>query len=287
MKVGLIGTGLMGRSMVMKVIDAGLDISVFNRPQTKLEPLSETKALICNSPSDVCQNSDIIILMLTDANAIRELILADSNANMLQGKTLVQMATIAPAESKEIQKKIVEAGGDYFEAPVLGSIPQVQSATLIVMVGATEQQFEKWLDLLKIFSPDPILVGEVGQAAATKLAMNQLIGSLTAAFSASLGLVMKSDVDTEIFMKIVRNSALYAPTYDKKLDKMLNRDFLGANFSTKHLLKDMKLFEKEASALGLNISGVQGVTKIVEDSCNAGLSDVDYSSLFSAVNPES
>lgn len=286
MKLGLIGTGLMGLSMVTRAIDAGLDVSVFNRAKNKLEPLSETKAIICDSPSDVCKNSDIIILMLTDAKAINEVILTEQNTKMLLGKTFVQMATIAPAESKEIQRKIVNAGGDYFEAPVLGSIPQIQSGTLIVMVGATEEQFQKWLSLLQIFSPDPILVGEVGQAAATKLAMNQLIGSLTAAFSASLGLVMKSDVDIEIFMKIVRNSALYAPTYDKKLDKMLQRDFVGANFSTKHLLKDMKLFEKEASALGLNISGVQGVTKIVEDTCNSGMSDADYSSLFSTVNPE-
>lgn len=287
MNLGIIGIGLMGLSMVKRAIDAGLDVSVFNRTKAKLEPLSETKAVICDSPSEVCKNSDIIILMLTDAKAINEVILAESNVEMLQGKTFVQMATIAPAESKEIQSKIVDAGGDYFEAPVLGSIPQVQSGTLIVMVGATEEQFQKWLSLLKVFSPDPILVGAVGQAAATKLAMNQLIGSLTAAFSASLGLAMKSNVDTEIFMKIIRNSALYAPTYDKKLDKMLQRDFGGANFSTKHLLKDMKLFEQEASALGLNISAVKGVTKIIEDSCNAGLSDVDYSSLFSAVNPDS
>ena len=286
MKVGLIGTGLMGISMVMRAIDSGLNVNVFNRTKSKLEPLSGTGAIICDSPADVCKNSDVIILMLTDAQAIREVILPESNANMLRGKTFVQMATIAPAESKEIQSKIVAAGGDYFEAPVLGSIPQVKSGTLIIMVGGTEAQFQQWQGLLNVFSPDPILVGEVGQAAATKLAMNQLIGSLTAAFSASLGLVMKSDVDTEIFMKIVRNSALYAPTYDKKLDKMLQRDFVGANFSTKHLLKDMRLFEQEAAALGLNIAGVQGVTKIVEDCCNTGLADADYSSLFSAVNPE-
>ena len=89
------------------------------------------------------------------------------------------------------------------------------------------------------------VMGGVGAGAATKLAMNQLIGSLTVGFSTSLALLRKNGVDCETdsrFMSILRDSALYAPTFDKKLQRMLDRDYANPNFPTKHLLKDIKLF---------------------------------------------
>ena len=94
---------------------------------------------------------------------------------------------------------------------------------------------------MKIFSPQPLHIGPVGSAAAIRLAMNQLICSLTTSFALSLGLIIREGIDIDIFMKILRDSALYAPTFDKKLQRMLERNYENPNFPAKHLLKDTNI----------------------------------------------
>ena len=168
----------------------------------------------------------------------------------------------------------------------MGSIPQVKSGTLILMVGATPEQFEQWQPILKCFGPEPELMGAVGTAAATKLAMNQLIGRLPAAFSMSLGLAQKEGLDLEKFMTIVRNSALYAPTFDKKLTRMCDRNFANPNFPTKHLLKDMRLFVQAAQHQNIDATVAEGVSKVTARAIDQGLADEDYSALYDVVNPQ-
>jgi 3-hydroxyisobutyrate dehydrogenase len=87
-------------------------------------------------------------------------------------------------------------------------------------------------------------------------------------------------------MQILRNSALYAPTFDKKLQRMLDRNYSNPNFPTKHLTKDTDLFICEAKSVGLNVSSIEGVRQILEVAISQGLSEEDYSALFSAIAPE-
>ena len=286
MKVGFIGTGLMGQPMAQRLLHAQLSVIAYNRTQSKLEPLRQAGAEIADSPDQVIQASDCVILMLTNASAIREVLLSDSSQQYLLGRTVIQMSTIAPTESREICDAVVAAGGGYLEAPVLGSIPQVKSGELQVMVGASPEQFQQWSEFLKHFGPEPILMGSVGSAAAAKLALNQLIASLTSAFALSLGFVQRQGVEVEPFMQILRKSALYAPTFDKKLQQMLDGNYANPNFPTKHLLKDTNLFLTEAEAVGQNVNSLEGVRKVLEIAQQLGLSEADYSSLFAAINPQ-
>jgi 3-hydroxyisobutyrate dehydrogenase len=284
-KVGFLGTGLMGQPMAQRLLDAKLSVVAYNRTPSKLEALRVSGAEIADSPQDAIASSDCVILMLTNATAIQDVLLSEDSRRQLSGRTVIQMSTIAPTESRQIHEAVVAAGGNYLEAPVLGSIPQVKSGELLVMVGASPEQFEKWSDLLKHFGPEPVLMGAVGSASATKLALNQLIASLTSAFALSLGFVQRQGVEVEQFMQILRQSALYAPTFDKKLQPMLEGNYANPNFPTKHLLKDTNLFLTEAESVALNVSSLEGVRKVLEMAQQLGLSEQDYSSLFLAINP--
>jgi 3-hydroxyisobutyrate dehydrogenase len=285
-KVGFIGTGLMGEPMAQRLLNAKLSVVAYNRTPSKLEPLRASGAEIANSPEEAIASSDCVILMLSNAAAIREVLLSEASLRELSGRTVIQMSTIAPTESRGIGEAIVAAGGDYLEAPVLGSIPQVKSGELQVMVGASPEQFQKWSEFLKHFGPEPMLIGPVGSAAAMKLALNQLIASLTTAFALSLGFVQQQGVDVEQFMQILRQSALYAPTFDKKLQRMVDGNYADPNFPTKHLLKDTNLFLKEAESVNLNVSSLEGVRQILEMAQQLGLAEADYSALFAAIKPD-
>lgn len=286
MKIGFIGTGLMGLPMAERLLAAKHTITAYNRTASKLAPLQAAGAAIAPSPEVAIAASDCIVLMLTNAAAIADVLLCEASRSHLNGRTVIQMSTIAPQESQSIRDEVVAAGGEYLEAPVLGSIPEAQSGTLIVMVGAELDQFTRWLPILQVFGAEPILLGSVGSAAAVKLALNQLIGSLTSAFALSLGLVTRQGVDIEAFMNIVRKSALYAPTFDKKLQRMLERNYDNPNFPTKHLKKDIELFIATAIAANLRTDTVEGIRQILTDAVNQDLADGDYAALFSIICPQ-
>jgi 3-hydroxyisobutyrate dehydrogenase len=283
-QIGILGTGLMGAPMALRLQQAGFEVSAWNRSVDKLAPLQSAGIGTMATVAEAIAFSPLTITMLSDAAAIRSAVLSEPAA--LAGRTILQMGTIAPEQSRELLESIRSAGGEYFEAPVLGSTPQVKTGELIVMVGATPEQYTKWLPILKCFGPNPQLMGPVGTAAATKLAMNQLIGTLTAAFSMSLGLAQREGLDIEAFMSIVRESALYAPTFDKKLARMCDRDFTQPNFPTKHLLKDMDLFVQAAQGQGIDATVAAGVSEVVGKAIAQGLADADYSAIYSAINPE-
>ena len=275
----------MGQPMALKLLAGNYEVLAYNRTQSKLQPIADAGGAIASSPTEVIQQADCIILMLTNAAAIEAWVLSDSAIENLNNKTILQMGTIAPSESKAIGDRVATAGGEYLEAPVLGSIPQVKAGELLVMVGSTETQFAKYNQLLKSYSPEPMYIGEVGTAAAMKLALNQLIPSLISSFSLSLSLVRHLGVDEEKFMSVLRQSAIYAPTFDKKLPRMRDRDFSNPNFPTKHLLKDTDLIINEAAELGLNTSHIEGVRQVITKALEMGLDDLDYSSIYSAIDP--
>lgn len=286
MKIGFLGTGLMGLPMAERLLAAGHSVIAYNRTPEKLAPLKTAGAAIADSPESAIAASECVILMLTDAKAIREVLLSDGARSQLSGRTVIQMGTIAPIESQTIGAEVIAAGGTYLEAPVLGSIPEAKSGKLIVMVGAEPDVFEQWRSLLHTLGENPVLLGSVGAAAAVKLALNQLIGSLTSAFAASLALVLRQGVEVEAFLQILRQSALYAPTFDKKLQRMLDRDFSNPNFPTKHLKKDMDLFVQAAESAGLAIESAEGVQQLLDRAMSQALADLDYSALFSVICPE-
>ena len=284
-RIGILGTGLMGHAFAERFLDSGYPLSVYNRSPAKTRDLAEAGAQACASVSELLQQCDTIILMLSNADAIRELLPLNDD-NSLQHRTLLQMATISPQQSRELDKAISTCGGCYLEAPVLGSIPEAKAGTLIIMTGGDKALFDSMLPVLQVLGNNPRYCGETGSAAALKLAMNQLIASLTAGFSLSLGYALKNGVDAGLFMDTVRESALYARTYDKKLEKYLQRDFGTANFSTRHLLKDIRLFIDDARTAGLNTDALEGIERITGQAVEKGMDLMDYSSIYEVICPK-
>ncbi len=281
-KIGILGTGLMGYPIAERLISKGYRVGVYNRTKKKAEGLVKVGAEFLE-PEKLAAFSDFLIVILSDYTAISETLLSVSGS-ALKGTTVIQMSTVAVEESIKASEFVNGNGGNYVEAPVLGSIPQIKEGKLITMVGGDKSDFEKVTPLLEELSEKIVFVGKVGKAAALKLALNQLIASLTAAFSASLGLVRENNVSVDLFMDILRSSALYAPTFDKKLNRMLDGNFENPNFPLKHLLKDINLILNENEKAGIKSEALEGVKQIVERGLNMGFDEKDYSSLYNAVH---
>ncbi len=283
MKVGLIGTGLMGKPMSQKIKNAGFNITVFNRSIEKAKVLSDYGIEVSKSPAKLIESVDVIITMLSDFNAIVSSLFIENSS--FKNKTVIQMSTISPKESILLKERINKFGGYYFEAPVLGSLQQIEEKKLIVLVGGNEEDKNKYEKLFESFSNKIVYIGEVGKAAAIKLSLNQLIASETAAFSMSLGYLRENNVEVEKFMDILRGSALYAPTFDKKLPNFLERNFENPNFPLKHLLKDVRLMISQFKQDGINTLPLEGVEEIIKKGIENKLCEKDYSSLYNVIHP--
>jgi 3-hydroxyisobutyrate dehydrogenase len=285
MTVSIIGIGLMGQALGERLLDKQQNLVVFNRHLDKTHKLVQQGASVAVSAQQAVSKSKICLLLLSDATAINST-LDMIEPNCFKGKTIIQMGTIAPAESVAIELRLTESGGHYLECPVLGSLPEARAGSLILMAAGNRVVFDAVQPLLGLVGKPPQYFGKTGQGATLKLAINQLIAGLTSSFALSLALVEKNEVNIEQFMSVVRDSALYAPTFDKKLDRMLSGDFSNPNFPTKHLAKDTNLFLDVAKELALNTIALEGISALLEDTIAKGLSDTDYSALYAGIQSD-
>lgn len=285
MKVALIGAGLMGRPMAARLLDAGHAVTAYGRTAARLGELKERGASLAPSGPAALAAAGVALLMLKDGPATESTLFDGPEPPDFRDRTVIQMGTIAPGESLDLHRRVTAAGGDYLEAPVLGSIPQVEAGQLAVLVGATEAQFARWEPLLKTFGPQPRLLGPVGQAALAKLAFNQLMASHVAAFSLALGLVRRSGLDLEQFMEILRGTVLYAPVVDRKLDLLRRRSYTAPHFTTSTLLKDINLMLEASRAAGLDPVALEGVRAALARAMETGHAEEDYSSVYEVIDP--
>jgi 3-hydroxyisobutyrate dehydrogenase len=283
MHVSVLGTGLLGGEIALRLRARGLTVSAWNRTAEKAAPLADAGIDLPGSPAACIAAADLTLMLLADAEAIEAALFGGEPTSDLAGRSLVQMGTIAPQESRDLGARISAAGGAYLEAPVLGSLPEARAGELLVMAAGDAALFRRCLPVFETLSKKPLHIGEVGQAAALKLALNQLIVGLTATFSLSLGLVRHAGLDVEQFMALVRQSALYAPTFDKKLPKYLSHDYASANFPLKHLLKDARLIERVLAEAGIDAAPVAAVADAAERGILRGHADDDYSSVYESL----
>ncbi|MET0050257.1 MAG: NAD(P)-dependent oxidoreductase [Candidatus Thiodiazotropha sp.] len=285
MRVTILGLGLMGLPIAHRLMQKGHEVTAWNRGEMRLEQAKSEGVPIEADLLKAVNNNELLLLTLSDAEAIDAVLFSPSLEGHLQGKTVIQMGTISPDESRALAQRVQAVGGEYLEAPVLGSIPEALAGELIVMAAGPEPVYHHCLLLLRGLGKEVDRVGNVGQAAAMKLAMNQLIAALTVGFSQSLGLVKAEGVDVEQFMKLLRESALYAPTFDKKLQKYQEHDYGKANFPLKHLIKDVRLFKQVAESSGMNAEVANATLSVLLKGEEAGYGEDDYSALYEAINP--
>ena len=287
MKTAVLGLGLMGAEIALRLKRQGVELTCWNRGAERAQAARERGLPVVETAAEAIAAAELVILVLSDARAIQESLLDEPDAaGVLGGRILIQMGTIGPDESRAIAARVGSLGARYLEAPVLGSLPEAREGRLIVMAGGDQDLFERCLPILKGLSRDPQLIGGVGAGAALKLAMNQLIAGLTATFALSLGLVRSEGIDVGQFMTLLRGSALHAPTFDKKLDKYLSHDYGAANFPLKHLLKDILLFHQVAEQRGLDLGLLAALEAACERAESQGFGDQDYSALYEAISPQ-
>ncbi|MEB3321416.1 MAG: NAD(P)-dependent oxidoreductase [Synechococcaceae cyanobacterium] len=292
MHVALLGTGLLGGAIGRRLLERGHRLTAWNRHPERLAPLltpgpDGARASAAGSAAEAVAAAGAegwVVTVLADGAATATVLLDQAGARLGRRRVL-QMGTIGPEESRRLAQAVGERGGRWLEAPVLGSRPEALAGRLQIMAGGPADLFDQALPLLRDLGPCPRRLGPVGCGLEAKLALNQLIASLTHAFSLSLHLATAAGIDPEAFMELLRGSALHAPTFDKKLGRMLTDDYGDPNFPTAHLRKDLLLFLDSARRHGLTVAGLECLGALLERAAGSPLDDLDYSALHRLTGP--
>ena len=238
MKIGFIGTGLMGFPMAKNLLDKSLDLNVFSRTIEKAKPLEKFGAKISNSLSEAAKDADIVITMLTDDDAV-EKVLSDQGfqENLKKGSIVVDMSSIKPKIAIKYGNLLREKGINFLDAPVSGGTIGAEQATLAIMVGGDQKVFDQIKDILKVMG-NPTLVGPIGSGQVSKLANQIIVGVTIGAVAEAITLCEKAGVDGNKFIKALAGGFADGKILQNHGKRMIDKDFSPKGKVSTHL-KDM------------------------------------------------
>lgn len=251
--IGWIGLGKMGIPMSGQLIKAGFPVTVFNRSKDKEENLKNMGATIASTPAELIQQTEIIIIMVSDDKAI-EAIFSGEQGLLSAGtsdKIIINMSTVSPQISRKMANLCKIQGNNYLDAPVSGSVKQAEEGQLVIMAGGDDEIFQKVKPVLEKLGKLALHVGESGAGNTAKLAVNTLLAFHAQGLAEVITFANKNGISTNDLMTIINNSALGNVFGKIKGEAIINENYLAA-FALKHIAKDLRLAKAEGldSALG-------------------------------------
>ena len=284
MKIGIVGTGMLGEAVGLHLLDVGYKITVFNRSKEKTEKLENKGALVVDSPKNVAENSELVIMVVKDANAVKDVIFGDCGilAGRHEGMCIADMSTINPNSTREISKKVTEDGIDYMEIPVMGGPNVAINGKLVIMASGKREVFERFKTIFESIADQSIYLGDTGTAHSIKLAMNLQIAMLALSLSEGITLTKKAGFDPEIFLKVLNSTYFKTGMSEGKAHKMIN-DSVKPTFTLANLKKDLDTINDAAESFDVELPMAKIARKIYADATDAGFGDIDYTGIISYI----
>ena len=281
-KIGFIGTGLMGLPMAKNILKSGYNLKAFNRTQNKAEPLKEFGGEIAETIKDVVKDNEVIITMLTDDNAINEVMSSsDFLDNLNPGTTVIDMSSIKPATAIKYGNKLKSYNINYLDAPVSGGTIGAEEASLAIMVGGEQKVFDKVVDILKTMG-NPTLVGPISCGQVSKLANQIIVGLTIGAVAEAITLCEKADADPNKVIKALKGGWADSKILQTHGKRMIDKDFLPKGKTSTHS-KDMNNIIECARNYNTELPISNLVKEMYKTLVKNGHGDEDHSSLYKEI----
>jgi len=280
-KIGIIGTGMLGNAVALHLLDVGFQIIAFNRTKAKTDLLKEKGAKIVASAKEVAERSDVVIIIVKDADAVKKISFGENGIleGMHKEMIVADMSTIDPIESKNISKKFLEKNINKLDIPVMGGPNVAISGGLVMMVSGNENSFNQCKKIFEKIANKVFFLGKEGTAHSVKLAMNLQITMLALALSEGITLVEKSKVDPKMFLKILNSTYFKTGMSEKKAYKMIEGEY-DATFTLSNLKKDINTMTNAAKNLGIELPMIKKAQQVYENAVDAGFGEIDYTGII-------
>ncbi|MDN7244353.1 NAD(P)-dependent oxidoreductase [Planococcus shenhongbingii] len=274
MKLGFIGTGVMGNSLVKHLLKAGHEVTIYTRTAKKAENLVAAGAKLVESPKQVAEVAETLFTMVGYPSDVEEIYFGEQGIlkHAQQNTVLIDLTTSQPNLAKRIFEEAKQKGIKALDAPVSGGDLGAQKGTLSIMVGGDEEAFQEVLPLLELMGENIVYQGTAGSGQHTKMCNQINIASNMIGVCESLVYAKKAGLDPEQVLKSISSGAAGSWSLSNLAPRMIAEDF-APGFYIKHFIKDMKIAAEEAELMGLDLPGLRLSLRMYEKLADEGYSE--------------
>ncbi len=281
MKIGVIGIGMLGEAVVLNLLTSGYDVAVYNRTKEKTIEVEKKGAKIMDSPKTVAENTELIIIIVKDSTAVREVAFGENGIIKSKNEKLIvaDMSTIDSTESKKIANQFQQNHIQKLEIPVMGGPNVAIMGKLVMMASGPKDSFDQCKTIFEKIANKVFFLGEQGTANSIKLAMNLQITMLALSLSEGITLLKKANVDPKIFLEVLNSTYFKTGMSQNKAFKMIDGNY-NATFTLANLKKDITTMTNAAKDLGIELPMISKAEEIYKNAINEGLGDLDYTGII-------
>lgn len=280
-KLGWIGTGRMGYALVVRLLNAGCDVAVWNRTREKVEPLGELGATVVDSPAELADR-DIVFSMLASSDVFTDVIIGDDGLLSRQGtapQLLVDSSTVSLDSYEQVRRQGTKCGTSFLAAPVSGNPKVVESGRLGVVVSGPREAFDMASRYLELFGNTVTYVGENDAAGLVKACHNLILGTVTQMIAETAVLAERAGVSRTDYLDFINGSVMGSMFTRYKTPGLVKLDY--APTFTGHLLrKDFELGLAAGRDMDVPLPVSAVVHQLLVDMIGNGLGDQDFSTLL-------
>ncbi|WP_028393027.1 NAD(P)-dependent oxidoreductase [Bacillus cihuensis] len=280
-KVGFIGTGVMGKSMVSNLLRAGFNVTVYNRTKEKAADLLKDGASWADSPKELAKQTNVIISIVGYPSDVEEIYLGEEGIiHFAEVNTiLIDMTTSTPTLAQKIAACAKEKGMYSLDAPVSGGDIGARDGKLAIMVGGEQEIFNKVSDIFEVLGTNIVYQGESGSGQHTKMCNQIAIASNMIGVTEAIIYAKKAGLNPDTVLKSIANGAAGSWSLSNLAPRMIQGDF-EPGFYIKHFLKDMKIALEEADRMNLQLPGLTLAKSLYDQLVEAGEEDRGTQALY-------
>lgn len=259
-KIGFVGTGVMGSSMVLNLIKHGYELSVYNRTKSKAEACIAAGAKWCNTVAECAKDKDVVITIVGFPKDVEEVYFGENgilNAAK-KGAYVIDMTTTSPMLSEKIYKAAAEKGIYALDAPVSGGDTGARNGTLAIMVGGDKGAFDECMPVFEAMGTNIRYEGKAGNGQHVKMANQIAIAGAISGVAEAVRYAMAMGVDVDTMLDTISNGAAGSWQMSNNGPKMAKEDY-APGFYIKHFIKDMKIAIECAETKGVTLDVLKQV----------------------------
>ena len=280
MKVGIIGTGLMGFPMAIN-ISKKFELKSFNRTFEKMKDLEKYKITLCDTLENLFKGTDVIVSMLPGDKEVIETV-NQSKKFIKSGTIFIDMSSTKVSTANECYRILKEVNSNFIDAPVSGGPEGAKSGSLAIMAGGDEDIFLKVKNVLETMGK-PTLVGPNGSGQVSKLCNQIIVGVTIGAVAEAIILCEKNGADPNKFIKAVSGGFADGKILQNHGQRMIDKDFVARGKNITHL-KDMNNILECASQRGIKLPISELIQNMFKNLCESGLENDDHCSLYKEIS---
>jgi 3-hydroxyisobutyrate dehydrogenase-like beta-hydroxyacid dehydrogenase len=286
--IGFVGLGHMGGNMAARYLDAGYTVYGEDREREQAQALIDQGLRWLESPRAVAEAADVVLTSLPNDEVVDSVAGGPDGiiAGLSAGKVWADLSTLSPDASRALAARVREqgTGAQMLDSPVSGSVPQVKSGTLTIIVGGDADAFARIEPALRVLG-NPVHVGDSGQGLVLKLAINVSLAAQMVAFSEGLLLADRDGIDPHLAAKVMSESAIGSPMLKARVPLVLDRpDETWFDVSLMH--KDIRLALATAGEQGVPLPAAEMVDKVLAHAGQLGYEHRDIAALFEVLGKD-